>query len=123
MCGRVVHGDERGRTIGFPTANIHLHRKASPVRGVYAVEVFGLDEEPLFGVANVGTRPTVGGAESRLEIHLLDFDEDIYGRYVQVDFLHKLRPERRFDSLQELVAQIRQDVAAARAFHVLRGGG
>ncbi len=85
--------------------------------GVYAVEMFGLDEEPLAGVANVGTRPTVGGAESRLEVHLLDFDQDIYGRYVHVDFLHKLRPEQRFDSLEELVAQIRKDAEAARAFH------
>jgi riboflavin kinase/FMN adenylyltransferase len=117
MCGRVVHGDERGRGIGFPTANIHLHRKSSPVSGVYAVEMFGLDKEPLAGVANVGTRPTVGGAESRLEVHLLDFDQDIYGRYVHVDFLHKLRPEQRFDSLEELVAQIRKDAEAARAFH------
>jgi riboflavin kinase/FMN adenylyltransferase len=120
MCGRVVHGDERGRTIGFPTANVHLHRKSSPVRGVYAVEVFGLQKEPLTGVANVGTRPTVGGTEGRLEVHLLDFDEDIYGRYVHVDFLHKLRPEHRFESLEELVTQIRKDAAAARAFHAAR---
>ena len=122
MCGRVVHGDERGRAIGFPTANVHLHRKNSPVSGVYAVEVFGLEKEPLRGVANVGTRPTVGGTESRLEVHLLDFDEDIYGRYVRVDFLHKLRPEHRFESLEELVAQIRKDEAAARDFHAARRG-
>jgi riboflavin kinase / FMN adenylyltransferase len=120
MCGRVVHGDERGRTIGFPTANIHLHRRSSPVSGVYAVEVFGLEKEPLTGVANIGTRPTVGGTESRLEVHLLDFDSDIYGRYVHVDFLHKLRPESRFESLEELVAQIRKDATAARAFHAAR---
>ena len=122
MCGRVVHGDERGRAIGFPTANVHLHRKNSPVSGVYAVEVFGLEKEPLRGVANVGTRPTVGGTESRLEVHLLDFDEDIYGRYVRVDFLHKLRPEHRFESLEALVAQIRKDAAAARDFHAARRG-
>jgi len=121
MCGRVVHGDERGRSIGFPTANIHLHRHGSPVSGVYAVEVFGLDKEPLTGVANVGTRPTVGGTESRLEVHLLDFDADIYGRYLHVDFLHKLRPEQRFASLEELVARIRQDATEARAFHEARG--
>lgn len=120
MCGRVVHGDERGRTIGFPTANIHLHRRSSPVSGVYAVEVFGLENEPQSGVANVGLRPTVGGTQSRLEVHLLDFDEDIYGRYVQVDFLRKLRPEHRFASLEELVAQIGKDAAAARAFHAAR---
>ncbi|MEJ2566400.1 MAG: bifunctional riboflavin kinase/FAD synthetase [Gammaproteobacteria bacterium] len=117
MCGRVVHGDERGRSIGFPTANIHLHRHSSPVSGVYAVEVFGLEKEPLAGVANVGARPTVGGMESRLEVHLFDFDDDIYGRYVNVEFLLKLRPERRFESLEELVAQISQDAAAARSFH------
>jgi len=122
MCGRVVRGDARGRTIGFPTANIHLHRKSSPVSGVYAVEVFGLQKEPLSGVANVGIRPTVGGTESRLEVHLLDFDEDIYGRSVCVDFLHKLRPEHRFESLEELVAQIRKDAATARDFHAARRG-
>jgi riboflavin kinase / FMN adenylyltransferase len=120
MCGRVVHGDERGRTIGFPTANIHLHRRSSPVSGVYAVEVFGLEKEPLSGVANVGLRPTVGGTQSRLEVHLLDFDGDIYGRYVQVDFLRKLRPEHRFASLEELVVQIGKDTAAARTFHAAR---
>ena len=123
MCGRVVHGDERGRSIGFPTANIHLHRHSSPVSGVYAVEVFGLEKEPLPGVANVGTRPTVGGVESRLEVHLFDFDGDIYGRYVHVDFLHKLRPERRFESLEELVAQIRKDAVVARSFHSKRRDG
>ncbi len=120
MCGRVVHGDERGRAIGFPTANIHLHRCSSPVSGVYAVEVFGLDKEPVAGVANVGNRPTLGGTQSRLEAHLFDFDADIYGRYVHVDFLRKLRPEQRFESLEELVAQIRKDAAEARAFHKAR---
>ncbi len=117
MCGRVAHGDERGRQLGFPTANIHLHRKSSPVRGVYAVEMFGLDAEPWSGVANVGARPTVGGVRSQLEVHLLDFEQNIYGRYVHVDFLHKLRDERRFASLAELTAQITHDVEAARAFH------
>lgn len=123
MCGRVVHGDERGRSIGFPTANIHLHRHGSPVAGVYAVEVFGLEREPLNGVANVGTRPTLGGTQSRLEVHLLDFDADIYDRYVHVDFLHKLRPEQRFGSLEELATQIRKDAAQARIFHEARRAG
>lgn len=120
MCGRVAHGDERGRQLGFPTANIHLHRKSSPLAGVFAVEVFGLEREPLAGVANVGTRPTVGGTRSQLEVHLLDFDGDIYGRYLHVDFLHKLRSEQRFESLAALTAQIAQDVEAARAFHARR---
>ena len=120
MCGRVVHGDERGRTIGFPTANIHLHRRSAAVNGVYAVEVFGLEREPLAGVANVGTRPTVDGRSARLEVHLLDYAQDIYGRYLHIDFLHKLRPERRFGSLEELMGQIGQDAAGARAFHASR---
>src|SRR3569623_1037590 len=120
MCGRVAHGDERGRQLGFPTANIHLHRKSSPLRGVYAVEVFGLENAPLIGVANVGTRPTVGGVRSQLEVPLLDFSGDLYGRYLHVDFLHKLRDEQRFDSLAALTAQIAQDAAAARAFHAKR---
>lgn len=116
MCGRVASGDQRGRTIGFPTANIYLHRKASPVQGVFAVEVFGLDAEPLPGVANVGTRPTVDGTRALLEIHLLDFAQDIYGRYVQVDFLHKLRDEQKFASLDELKRQITVDERQARGF-------
>ena len=79
MSGRVAHGDKRGRTIGFPTANIFLHRTAVPVDGVFAVEMHGIDDQPLPGVANVGTRPTVGGTRSLLEVHLFDFDREIYG--------------------------------------------
>lgn len=116
MCGRVARGDQRGRMLGFPTANIYLHRKASPVQGVFAVEVFGLDAEPLPGVANVGTRPTVDGTRALLEVHLFDFAQDIYGRYVQVDFLHKLRDEQRFASLDELKRQIAVDGQQARDF-------
>ncbi|KAJ8135829.1 hypothetical protein OY671_010958, partial [Metschnikowia pulcherrima] len=116
MCGRVASGDQRGRTIGFPTANIYSHRKASPVQGVFAVEVFGLDAEPLPGVANVGTRPTVDGTRASSEIHSLDFAQDIYGRYVQVDFLHKLRDEQKFASSDELKRQIEFDAAQARDF-------
>lgn len=116
MSGRVARGDQRGRSIGFPTANIHLHRKATPVQGVFAVEVFGLDREPCLGVANVGTRPTVDGTRSLLEIHLLDFSGDIYGRYVQVDFLQKLRSEQKFADLEALKRQIALDVLAARAY-------
>ncbi|MGA7800940.1 MAG: bifunctional riboflavin kinase/FAD synthetase [Gammaproteobacteria bacterium] len=116
MCGRVAHGDRRGRTIGFPTANIHLHRHATPVQGVFAVELFGLDREPVAGVANVGTRPTVDGTRTLLEVHLFDFDQDIYGRYVYVNFLRKLRPEMRFESFEALKEQIHQDAQAARAY-------
>jgi len=75
MCGRVAHGDKRGRDLGFPTANIHLHRMVSPVNGVFAVELFGVTGEPVPGVANVGIRPTVNGTQARLEVHLFDFSE------------------------------------------------
>lgn len=116
MCGRVAHGDKLGRTLGFPTANIYLHRKVTPIRGIFAVEVFGLKTEPLAGAANIGTRPTVGGTRTLLEVHLLDFHEDIYGAYVHVNFLHKFRDEKRFDSLEELRRWIEKDVTDVRAF-------
>ena len=116
MSGRVAHGDKRGRTIGVPTANIHLHRKVAPVRGVYVVEMFGVSDGPVAGVANVGTRPTVEGTRTLLEVHLLDFDGDIYGRQVSVEFLHKLRDERRFASFDELKARIDQDIGEARTW-------
>ncbi len=120
MSGRVAHGNKRGRTIGFPTANIFLHRKATPVDGVFAVELYGVDGEPVPGVANVGTRPTVDGTRSLLEVHLFDFEGDIYGRHVHVDFLHRIRPERRFDSFELLKQQILKDAELARAFFQLR---
>jgi riboflavin kinase/FMN adenylyltransferase len=116
MCGRVAHGDKRGRTIGFPTANIYLHRVNSPLAGVFAVEVTGLGGTAVQGVANIGCRPTVDGTRALLEVHLFDFDRDIYGAHVQVNFRHKLREERRFDSLQALHAQIRLDAQQARDF-------
>lgn len=116
MAGRVARGDQRGRQIGFPTANIHLHRSVTPLLGVYAVEVLGLGDEPVAGVANIGTRPTVQGGRPLLEVHLLDFEGEIYGRYVEVGFLKFIRPEQRFGSLNELKTQIGRDVLAARAF-------
>ncbi|MFP5506694.1 MAG: bifunctional riboflavin kinase/FAD synthetase, partial [Gammaproteobacteria bacterium] len=116
MLGRIAHGDKRGRTIGFPTANLFLHRRNTPVQGVFAVEMYGLDTEPLQGVANVGTRPTVDGTRSLLEVHLLDFAGDIYGRHVAVDFLHRIRAEKKFASFDELKAQIELDARQAREF-------
>ncbi|MBN4079295.1 bifunctional riboflavin kinase/FAD synthetase [Beggiatoa alba] len=116
MSGRVAHGDKKGRTIGFPTANIHLHRITAPLRGVFAVELFGIAGEPLPGVANLGTRPTMGGMKTLLEVHLFDFDGDIYGRHVHVDFLWKLRDEQRFESFDALKAQILLDAEQARSF-------
>ncbi len=115
ICGRVVHGDERGRTLGFPTANIALHRRVSPLRGVFLVSVDGIGPRSLAGVANVGHRPTVGGVRHQLEVHLLGFDGDLYGRHLTVAFESRLRDERKFDSLQALRDQIERDVATALA--------
>ena len=116
MSGRVAHGEKLGRKLGFPTANIFLHRKAAPLQGIFVVEVYGLDKEPWPGVASLGTRPTVDGTRTILEVHLFDFDEQIYGRHIQVSFLHKLRDEEKYDSLTELKVQIQKDVDAAQAY-------
>jgi riboflavin kinase/FMN adenylyltransferase len=114
ISGRVVHGDELGRTIGFPTANIPLRRQVSPVKGVYAVEVAGLGDRLLSGVANIGTRPTVAGVRQQLEVHLLDVVMDLYGRHIDVILRKKIRNEQRFSSLDELKAQIARDELTAR---------
>ncbi|MFO1371996.1 MAG: bifunctional riboflavin kinase/FAD synthetase [Candidatus Competibacteraceae bacterium] len=121
MCGRVAHGDQRGRTIGFPTANIHLHRRVTPVYGVYAVLMSGPGLHSWPGIANVGRRPTVQGVREQLEVHLLDYQGDLYGRHVKVDFLHYLRPEQRFASLAALQQQIQQDEQVARTYFTARG--
>lgn len=116
MSGRVAHGDKLGRELGFPTANIHLHRRKTPLQGIFAVEVYGLEREPLPAVASLGTRPTVDGNSVILEAYILDFDENIYGRHIQVSFLHKLRDEEKYDSLDRLKQQIDIDVQQARAY-------
>ncbi len=115
VCGRVAHGNKRGRTIGFPTANIQMFRRNTPITGVYAVTMAGIDGKELQGVANVGTRPTVdGGTKVILETHLFDFDKEIYGDYVEVFFKQKIRDEVRFKSLNELKAQINKDIIVAK---------
>lgn len=116
ICGRVRHGDQRGRTIGFPTANISLHRRVSPLRGVYAVHVYGIGENGWPGVANIGQRPTVAGTDERLEVHLLDFEGDLYGTHLKVEPLLRLRDELRFESFDALKTQIQRDVDSARAW-------
>ncbi len=117
ICGRVIHGQKRGRLMGFPTANLLMQRKNTPIQGVFAVTMRGLSERPLAGVANVGIRPTMAGDETvLLETHLLDFNRDIYGKRVEVEFHHKLRDERRFNDIPELRAQIEKDIKAARAY-------
>lgn len=114
--GKVAHGDARGRLLGFPTANLRLHRQVLPLHGVFAVQVHGLGPKPLPGVANIGNRPTVGGTEPRCETHLLDFSGDLYGRQIAVEPLRKLRGEQRFDGLDALRAQIARDAEQARQF-------
>lgn len=116
ISGRVVHGDALGRTLGFPTANLPLRRSVSPVKGVYAVEIRGLTPEPLPGVANIGTRPTVKGLRQQLEVHLLDINMDLYGRHIDVVLKQKIRNEQRFASLEALKEQIANDVVTARQF-------
>ena len=114
--GTVVHGDARGRTIGFPTANIALGRQLEPARGVYAVTVI-VDGEVIPGVANIGRRPTVAeGALSRVEAHLFDFTGDLYGRELDVSLHAFLRAERRFAGIDELQAQIAIDAAGSPTF-------
>ena len=117
VCGRVVHGFKRGRELGFPTANVLMQRKNTPVQGVFAVTMNGIGAQPLPGVANVGIRPTVAGDRTvLLETFLFDFSGDLYGRRVEVVFHHKLREERRFANVQELRAYIARDVDAARNY-------
>ena len=118
ISGRVVHGDKLGRDIGYPTANIQLKHNRPPLMGIFAVELAGLNGAPLPGVASLGRRPTVKSADAVpvLEVHLFDFNADIYGRRVQVDFLHKLRDEARYPDLDSLVAQIGRDVDNAKQF-------
>jgi riboflavin kinase/FMN adenylyltransferase len=113
IMGRVVYGRQLGRTFGVPTANIQLQRYRAALEGVYAVKVSGLDE-PLTGVANIGVRPTVDGREPLLEVHIFDFDQDIYGKLISVEFCHKLRDEKHFDGLDALKTQIHHDLATAR---------
>ena len=121
IAGRVMDGRKIGRTIGFPTANIQVRRKRLPLSGVFAVTVSGIDSGPLPGAANIGVRPTVAeGLKPVLEVHLLDFDRDIYGLHVDVNFLHKLRNEAKFESLDALKAQIARDVADVRTYFATR---
>jgi riboflavin kinase/FMN adenylyltransferase len=115
ICGRVAHGHKRGRTIGFPTMNVPLLRRSTPLRGVFAVEVHGLDDGVRPGVANIGNRPTLEG-DNRflLEVHLFGVDADLYGRQVEVDFVERIRDEHKFESFDALRMQIQRDVVRAQ---------
>ena len=114
--GLVSYGQQLGRTLGYPTANIVLDDTPFAVNGVYAVRVELLDGALVHGVANVGKRPTVDGSQQRLEVHLFDFDANIYHEKIAVEFVHKIRDEEKFASLDLLKAQIAKDAQAARAF-------
>jgi riboflavin kinase/FMN adenylyltransferase len=115
MSGKVIKGERVGRKLGFPTANVNLKRRQSAVMGIFAARVRGLGERALDAVASVGTRPTFDGTKPILEVHLFDFDEDIYGRYIHVEFVERLRDERRFDNAEALVEQMHRDSRQARA--------
>lgn len=121
ICGRVAHGDKRGRNIGFPTANIHLHRPETPLYGVYSVTMHSDTFGRVPGIANVGRRPTVNGEHVQLEVHLFDFDQDIYGQHVCVSFHQKIRDEKKFESFDDLRKQIQLDCVEARKLHKING--
>ena len=115
MTGRVVRGNQLGRELGYPTANLRTGRRRVPVAGIFAVRVHGVTGDPLPGVASLGTRPTVaGGGEMLLEAHLFDFAGDLYGREIGVEFVTKLRDEERFADLDALVEQMHRDSSEAR---------
>lgn len=114
ISGKVVHGQQLGRQLGYPTANIRLGRRLSPLQGIFAVRVHGAGLRDHPGVASLGVRPTVAGREPLLEAHLFDFDGDLYGRRLEVEFVEKLRSEEKFPDLESMVRQIDRDAAQAR---------
>jgi len=114
MRGRVVQGQRLGRNLGFPTANLRIERQRTPLQGIFAVRVHGVETAPLRAVASLGTRPTVGGVQVLLEVHVFDFSSDLYGREIEVEFVAKLRDEEYFPTLEALVEQIHRDAAQAR---------
>ncbi|MDC0183327.1 bifunctional riboflavin kinase/FAD synthetase [Nitrosomonadales bacterium] len=112
ISGKVIYGEQRGRLIGFPTANIHMFHNRPPIKGVFAVK---LNEN--FGVANLGTRPTIKGiSKLQLEVHILNFSKDIYGHHVHIIFLKKIRDEVKFESIEALKTQIKKDIISAENF-------
>lgn len=115
ISGRVFHGDKKGRTIGFPTANILIKQHKSPVQGVFAVTA-KTARETWLGVANIGTRPTVNGSRLQLEAHLFDCQSDLYGERLEVEFHSKLRDEIKFPSFEQLKRQITIDVNNAKKY-------
>lgn len=115
MSGRVIKGQQLGRTLGYPTANIHPRRNSLPLSGIFAVRVTGGGLVQAPAVANLGFRPTVGGGDALLEAHVFDFEGDLYGQHLKVEFVAKIRDEEHFDSLDEMVVQMDDDSARSRA--------
>ena len=113
--GKVVFGNRLGRTIGIPTANIWVPKSNLPIRGVYAVKAI-VKGETFNGIANMGVRPTVGGTSPVLEIHIFDFNKEIYGERIEVEFFKKIRNEQKFENLEKLKEQINSDIKKTRKF-------
>jgi riboflavin kinase/FMN adenylyltransferase len=120
FCGKVAYGAQRGRHLGFPTANIFIKRRVCPISGVFVVNVHGLNNTIYHAVANVGKRPTVDGTRILLETHILDFDQQIYGQTLKIEFLQKIREEQKFANLDALRQQINQDASFAREYFNLQ---
>ena len=124
MSGRIVNGDKLAKQLGFPTANIHFKHSHPPLRGIFVVEVISRENSNLpkvmQGVASLGVRPTTHASDKLiLEVHLFDFDQEIYGQHLQVNFLHKLRDEEKYADLEKLIAQIKQDIKNAKHYFML----
>ena len=115
IAARVVRGARLGRTLGYPTANMRFGGKTPALSGIYATRVHGVGGHPLPSVSSLGTRPTVNGTEPLLEAHLFDFDRDLYGRRIEVEFVARLRDEQKFEDLPALTAQMHRDAGQARA--------
>lgn len=115
LSGRVRHGNKLGRTIGFPTLNLRIPENIALCKGVYAVHAYRADKTTIKGIANLGSRPTVNGLESRLEVHLFDFSEQIYGQHWTIEPIAFIRPEQRFESFELLKLQIKLDVEQAHS--------
>jgi riboflavin kinase/FMN adenylyltransferase len=112
ISGKVIHGDKRGREIGFPTANIHMFHNRPPLKGVFAVKL-----NNMYGVANLGVRPTIAGfSKLNLEVHLFNFSKNIYGKHAHVTFLKKIRDEKKFENIDALKKQIQMDIDNVKKF-------
>lgn len=114
IIGKIVRGDGRGRRLGYPTANIHAENQIYPPNGVYAIRA-KLEDKLYGGILNIGVRPTVDGLNFQVEAHLFNFDEDVYGREIEIFFIKKIRDERKFADIESLVEQIGQDVEIAQS--------